>query len=154
MLSQCASAKELWGGVSEVIDRWLTSRQALLVEYCALSGVNQGLVANAPELRLPKLCQLLVDYVSAGHFEIYDKLMREGRKLENPDGLVKANELFATIDRTTEYVLDFNDKYLETDDLDSLEHDLSLLGEQLELRFSTEDEMMKVLHFAHNDLVN
>jgi len=30
MLENCQSAKERWGGVSEIIDRWLQERQELL----------------------------------------------------------------------------------------------------------------------------
>ena len=31
MLENCKTAKERWGGVSEIIDRWLTERQELIV---------------------------------------------------------------------------------------------------------------------------
>ena len=58
------------------------------------------------------------------------------------------------MDKTTEWILDFNDKYLETDDLASLTPDLSQLGETLETRFSAEDRMISVLHTSHRDLVN
>lgn len=33
MLENCQSAKERWGGVSEIIDRWLEERQQMLVQY-------------------------------------------------------------------------------------------------------------------------
>ncbi len=38
MLENCQNARERWGGVSELIDRWLKERQQLLVHYCELSG--------------------------------------------------------------------------------------------------------------------
>ena len=50
-------------------------------------------------------------------------------------------------------ILDLNDKYQETDDLTTLEPDLSHLGEVLETRFEAEDRMIAVLHVAHKDLV-
>lgn len=53
------------------------------------------------------------------------------------------------IQPSTESVLDFNDKYLETDDLDTLAKDLSIIGEALEQRFESEDKMIEVLHNAH-----
>ena len=37
MLENCRNARERWGGVSELIDRWLKERQELLVHYCELS---------------------------------------------------------------------------------------------------------------------
>lgn len=154
MLDNCKSARELWGGVSEIIDRWLLDRQSLLVEYCDL-GALSGIEPNSPErpARLRRLCQLLVDYVSAGHFEIYDKLVREGQEFDNQEALQEAANLFAVIDKTTGVALDFNDKYLETDDLGTLDADLSRLGETLETRFRAEDRMIAVLHTAHHDLI-
>jgi len=154
MLDNCKTAKERWGGVSTIIDRWLEERRKMLVDYCELSALKQSQVED--EVRggkLKHLCEILVDYVSAGHFEVYDQLMKEGREFGDTQGLKEASRLFAIIDETTQEVLDFNDKYLETDDLTTLERDLSLLGETLETRFSAEDRMIAVLHTAHKDLV-
>ncbi len=148
MLENCRSAKERWGGVSEIIDRWLHERQELLVLFYKLTAD-----ADSREQRLPKLCQILVDYVSAGHFEVYDQLLKEGQEFDDEEGLKEAGDLFKTVDATTELLLDFNDKYLETDDLESLSSDLSQLGETLETRFSSEDRMIAVLHTSHKDLV-
>ncbi len=155
MLDNCKTAKERWGGVSNIIDRWLQERQDMLVQYCDLSGLDAS-ADNTParEGKLRSLCQILVDYVSAGHFEVYDQLIREGREFEDQDALREGRELFDLIDQTTERILDFNDKYQETDDLGSLSLDLSHLGETLETRFTAEDRMIAVLHTSHRDLVN
>lgn len=152
MLENCQNAKERWGGVSAIVDRWLQERQDMLVQYCALSGEQQSDDIRAAKLR--SLCQILVDYVSAGHFEIYDQLIKEGREFEDEEALHEAGRLFTIVDGTTEKLLDFNDKYLETDDLSSIVKDLSGLGETLEIRFSAEDRMISVLHTSHKDLVN
>lgn len=154
MLENCKSAKERWGGVNEIIDRWLEDRQAMLVQYCALSGLDQDLSDLQRGEKLRGFCQILVDYVSAGHFEVYDQLIKEGREFDDADALQEASKLYDTIDTTTERLLDFNDKYLETDDVSSLSSDLSLLGEALEVRFSTEDRLISVLHTSHKDLVS
>lgn len=154
MLENCKSAKERWGGVSEIIDRWLEERQQMLVQYCALSGLDQSLSDVQRGEKLRSFCQILVDYVSAGHFEVYDQLIKEGREFDDADALQEAGKLYDVVDKTTEKLLDFNDKYLETDDLSSLTSDLSLLGEALEVRFSAEDRLISVLHTSHKDLVN
>lgn len=154
MLENCKTAKERWGGVSEIIDRWLEERQAMLVQYCALSGLDQNLSDLQRGEKLRSFCQILVDYVSAGHFEVYDQLIKEGREFDDAEALQEASKLYDTIDTTTERLLDFNDKYLETDDVSSLSSDLSLLGEALEVRFSTEDRLISVLHTSHKDLVS
>lgn len=153
MLDNCKSAKERWGGVNEIIDRWLEDRQQVLVQYCALSGREQSLSDLQRGEKLKVFCQILVDYVSAGHFEIYDQLIKEGREFEDKDALKEASQLYKVVDTTTEKLLDFNDKYLETDDMSSLTEDLSELGEALELRFTTEDRLISVLHTAHKDLI-
>ncbi len=150
MLENCKSAKERWGGVSNIIDRWLQERQELLVRYCDLSDDTE--CSGAPE-SLQAVCELLVDYVSAGHFEVYDQLVKEAREFDDEDALREAGKLIGTIDETTEFALDFNDKYLATDDLDSIDADLSRLGEILATRFEAEDRMIEVLHTAHKDLV-
>lgn len=153
MLENCKTALERWGGVSEIIDKWLEERQQLLVDYCMLSDGVEELDNASCGAELKKLCQILVDYVSAGHFEVYNQLIDEAKELQDEAGLKSAAELFKTIDSTTELVLDFNDKYEEVDDLDAIETDLSKLGETLAARFESEDKMIEVLHYAHQDQV-
>jgi regulator of sigma D len=154
MLENCQNAKERWGGVSEIIDRWLQERQDMLVQYCSISGLESPENELARGEKLRTFCQILVDYVSAGHFEVYDQLIKEGREFDDEEGLKEAGKLFGVVDGTTEKLLDFNDKYLETDDLAALDGDLSKLGETLETRFAAEDRMIAVLHTSHKDLVN
>lgn len=149
MLSNCASAQERWGGVSSIIDRWLKERQQVLVLFCKLSDGNQIFEENERETLLKRLCELTVDYVSAGHFEVYEQLLAEGKAFNDREGLKEAGPLFESVDKTTEVILDFNDKYQETDDLSSLTADLSQLGEAMALRFEAEDSMIEVLHYAH-----
>lgn len=152
MLENCKSARERWGGVSEIIDRWLHARQALLVSFCGLTENREIRDGDAhTEEAVRELCQLLMDYVSAGHFEVYEQLMLEGKAFNDDDGLEKSKELYRRIDGTTDVAVDFNDKYLETDDLSSLARDLSELGEALETRFTSEDKMIAVLHTAHKN---
>ena len=71
MLENCQTAKERWGGVNKIIDRWLEERQQLLVQYCALSGLESANMTE--ELRgdkVKELCQILVDYVSYSHLKL------------------------------------------------------------------------------------
>lgn len=152
MLDNCRTARERWGGVTTIIDRWLEERQELLVRFYRVSTGNVDEDVRGEKLR--RLCEILVDYVSAGHFEVYDQLIKEGREFSDTDGLKEGSRLFVIIDQTTEQVLDFNDKYQETDDLSSLDDDLSQLGVALETRFEAEDGMIAVLHTAHKDLVS
>lgn len=153
MLENCKNAQERWGGVNSIIDKWLQSRQELLVLFCDISAAidEQPIQTQANNVR--QLCQLVVDYVSAGHFEVYDQLVKEGQAFNDNQGLSQASKLYSEIDQTTGFILDFNDKYLETDDLEALPNDLSILGEKLAIRFEGEDQMIQVLHNAHKNKV-
>ena len=155
MLENCQSARERWGGVNEIIDRWLEGRQRMLVQYCDLCELTDDedsrTNTDTCEVKLQSLCQILVDYISAGHFEIYEQLVKEGQEFDDKKGLKEATGAYKIIDPTTEHLLDFNDKYQETDDLESLSSDLSILGENLASRFEAEDKMIEVLHVAHQD---
>ena len=154
MLENCQSAKERWGGVNTIVDQWLMSRQELLVIYCSLSDIESFDEKNKEHTqKIRSLCQHLVDYVSAGHFEVYDQLIKEGKAFENKEALTEAARLYKIIDPNTEVILDFNDKYLETDDLSTLAKDLSEIGQQLVTRFEAEDKMIQVLHMSHREMV-
>lgn len=153
MLNTHKSAQEKWGGVSDTIDKWLHERKELLIQYWRLSEIAEEASDEVCAPVVQRLCQVMVDYTSAGHFEVYDQLVKEGQEFGDKEGLASAGELFKLIDASTEQILDFNDKYQETDDLDSILADISRLGEALAHRFEAEDNMIEVLHVAHKDKV-
>ncbi|MDV3504166.1 sigma D regulator [Marinobacter sp. M-5] len=156
MLENCRNARERWGGVSELIDRWLKERQELLVHYCELSGETDYSQTEALREKFVRLCEVLVDYVSAGHFEIYEQLIQEAREF-NDGGLELAAKLYPRISQTTETALNFNDRLngqsLSEAQVRELFAQLSELGEILESRFEMEDYLIEHLHNAHADKV-
>ena len=85
MLESCQSAQERWGGVNLLIDRWLQERQELVKAYAELQNGNQPLAVTAGSLQ--QFCELLVDYVSAGHFEVYEQLTGEAKAFGDQRGL-------------------------------------------------------------------
>ena len=157
MLDNCTTKEERWDGVSEIIDRWLTERQELIVIYCSLSGThNFAPNCKKSQEKLRKFCQIMMDYVSAGHFEVYDQLIKEAEAFEDSNEQLVA-QLFLKINQSTEMALDFNDKY-DTDDRyqqasEELSAHLSKLGEVLVSRFDMEDRLIEILHNAHAELV-
>lgn len=156
MLDNC-DIKERWSGVNKLIERWLAERQAVIVQFCAISGVHvlspQSAVANRQ--RLQRFCQLLLDYVSAGHFEVYYELLREAEAFQDGSADL-ATALMPKINATTAQVLDFSDKYAEADQqhtLTNLAKDLSRLGEILAERFDYEDRLIDAMHSCHREQV-
>ena len=156
MLENCQSAKERWGGVSEIIDRWLRERQELIVRYCHLTSLEEFSDVEEVVRSFTEFCQILLDYVSAGHFEVYEQLLSEAKEF-NDGGVDLANKLYPEIQKTTEAALDFNDRFdntpEEAEELRELIPVLSRLGEQLEERFELEDTLIEALHTSHADQI-
>lgn len=148
MLENCRNARERWGGVSDLIDRWLKERQELLVQYCELSEAASGAQTVVLREQLEQLCDILVDYVSAGHFEVYEQLMNEAREF-NDGGVELAARLYPKIQETTEVTLSFNERFEADRTQEELANDLSQLGEALETRFELEDYLIERLHTVH-----
>lgn len=152
MLENCHSLQERWGGVSDIIDRWLDERKTLIVAYTQLSATGEFDSANPKHGQsVQQFCEVLVDYVSAGHFEVFQQLISEADAFGDSAAVERGEHLLEQIQTTTEFILDFNDKYLETDDLDSLKDDLCEMGPMLATRFEHEDGMIERLHNAHLD---
>ena len=147
MLKKSEEARQRWGGAHDSIDQWLTERQDLLVNYFKLAalppyeGVRNGL-PDVTDIR--DFCGQLVDYVSSGHFEIYEQLMKQARENKQPlEALLE--QVFPLISDITEIALDFNDNYGEIDSnnhLNQFDRDLSALGEAIELRMEFEDQLL------------
>ena len=154
MLEKCKSAKERWGGVSEIIDGWLEERQELISQFVHIPEhhINEEL-----NNRVQGFCQVLMDYLSSGHFEVYEQLLIEGSDFDD-GSLEEAQKLLPKIQISTDIALDFNDDYSSlvnptVQQIRDFAERLSLLGESLEDRFESEDEMIAVLHTSHKDLV-
>lgn len=154
MLENCKTAQERWGGTHEMIDRWLADRKETLVAFFNISlkdGFTEEVAAQ-----LQSFCEYLVDYVSEGHFEIYEQLFREAKEFDD-GGIELAKTLYPKINASTQKMLDFNDKY------DNVEHiaerqaelrdDLSELGELMTERFEYEDQLIERLHNVHKDAI-
>lgn len=152
MLENCHNAQERWGGVSTIIDAWLSERQALISGFVALPSAVIGEDLNS---RLSNFCDLLMDYLSSGHFEVYEQLMLEGH--EYADGSAEAaQQLIPKIQVSTDMALDFNDDFQKFEqatvaDIRDFSLRLSTLGEALEERFNFEDKMIALLHESHRD---
>lgn len=149
MLESCRNAQERWGGVHQLIDRWLCSRNELVASYVAISSATPLPSANASELQ--DFCQALVDYVSAGHFEVYEQLNNEAQAFDDQRGLQLAKQIYPRLEVITEAALVFNDLCDNGDchDSASLSLELKRLGQLLRERFELEDCLIEVLHTAH-----
>lgn len=154
MLEKCKDAKERWGGVSQIIDNWLDERQTLISLYVHLPEhpIDDQLNDN-----IAGFCQVMMDYLSFGHFEVYEQLLLEGHEY-NDGSLENAQALLPKIQNTTDIALDFNDDCAQrmqfsVQSIREFSEKLSRLGEALEERFELEDQMIQILHTSHRDVV-
>lgn len=150
MLRRNETARQRWGGKHHSLDHWLSERQEMLIRYFQLAGLPPY---AKPSRHLPEnneitgFCQVLVDYVSTGHFEVYEHLLQNADS-NSEAALVLSRQVFPLITVTTERALTFNDKYAEITAQDSLvdfDNDLSALGEALEVRMELEDRLLQAL---------
>ncbi|KMV29539.1 Rsd/AlgQ family anti-sigma factor [Photobacterium swingsii] len=150
MLSKFEQVQQQWGGTSDVIDHWLMSRQQLLIDYCKLAGLppfesSKNQLPEASQLQL--FSQQLVDYISAGHFKIYDMVMARW----NDTGYSPTediSQLYVRITQTTDPLLNFADRYCDADEattMDSFDQHLSAVGELIEQRFALEDKLIELI---------
>ena len=151
------SDQELWQQVDALITGWLKERQSLILLLCAVDGLREFTPPGTPVfVKVQAFCELLVDYVSAGHFEVYGKLVQEAENFgEDASELVDA--LFPKLKEATTLALWFNDKYEDRDKFeknrDSLTADMSLIAESLSERFELEDQLIADLHARHKATV-
>ncbi|MDI1301688.1 MAG: Rsd/AlgQ family anti-sigma factor [bacterium] len=134
--------------VDGLVQHWLQDRQALMMTL--RDGLQAFDVSVWPQ-RIQALCEALMDYVSAGHFEIYDELLAEAEQ-RGSRHLAAGLALYPHLQATTDAVLQFNDRHEGPGEPGSLERvplELAELLPALERRFEIEDRMIALLHEGH-----
>jgi len=141
--------------VEDLLTRWLKERREVLGKYTEIAVVlDTDLNGARLQQRQERLCELLVDYVSAGHFEVFHELIDEAESFaDGSDAL--AQKLMPAIADTTEVIMAYEEKYASArGGQEKLKRDLSALGEVLESRFVLEDQLIAGLHNKHRRLVD
>ena len=134
-----------------LVSKLLSERREMLVLFCRAAGIEQLSDATAvdqdtSEETVREFCQVLVDYVAAGHFTLYDRIAR-GEERRQPVKDV-ATRIYTQLEQTTQAALDFNDAYqisAAAKNYTKLAQDLSKLGERLAQRIELEDQLLSVI---------
>jgi regulator of sigma D len=114
--------------------------------YCKIGENKPFTCSSQTQSLLTQLSQLLIDYVSLGHFGIYEHLLSGTERRDSV--LTAAKDIYPELSTTTESVIAFNDKYDDNKHLlnvDCLESDLSSLGENLAKRIELEDKLCRLI---------
>ena len=127
-----------------LIDKMLEERQQMLILYERVAGVPPYEKEAAGPNVLREFSQILVDYIAAGHFGLYERIA-DGK--ERRRGVVTlAEKLYPRISKTTDSAVGFNDAYERSGkaglnaELSAL---LSTLGEELAVRIELEDQLIQ-----------
>jgi len=146
-----ARGKERRTGSQEMVQKLIAERTEMFSLYCQLAGLQpfgngkNSRLKQAQEL-LQRFCQVLVDYIAAGHFSLYERIINGMERRHQIATL--AEKLYPQIASATEIALDFNDKYDCGDHCEitmAFSDDLSRLGEKLANRIELEDKLIQHL---------
>jgi len=142
-----SAAQERRRGSRDLVEKLISERTEMLATFCRLAGI-EPYTANKPVQKLlQEFCQILVDYVAAGHFALYERIVAGTERRRGLSEL--AVEIYPRIATSTDNALDFNDKYDCGDHctaLESLGADLSRLGEELAVRIELEDRLLAAMN--------
>ena len=130
----------------ELIAKLQNGRREVWSLYCNVAELKPFSANDAVKSLLTQFSQLLVDYVSLGHFGVYERLLA-GTERRNRV-LSVAKELYPEFSATTDAAISFNDKYDNVEKVEvfeDLEQDLSILGESLAKRIDLEDRLCEVM---------
>lgn len=134
------------------IKQLIAERNEVLSLYCQLAGCeNNGANKDHSDIDaevLQEFCQVLIDYIATGHFELYNRISEGGERRGDMSHL--ASEIWPRIKKTTQTAVEFNDLYdggnSYSNDLKvQLPQNLSRLGEDLATRIELEDKLINTL---------
>lgn len=158
MLNRLERLTQRVGGSNEFIDQWLHARKELLVSYCALVGLKPNKEKHTPlnEKALDNFCHNLVDYLSAGHFHRYQRILDEVAGINSPKKLI-ASKIYPALELNTEAIMAFHDSYTENeiddDNAFAFHYALSDIGEALDARFILEDQLITLALGKEDDVL-
>lgn len=121
-------------------------RQQVWSLYCKVAELKPFSCSSKTQSLLTQFSQLLIDYVSLGHFGLFDRVISGSERREAV--LSSAKQLYPAFSKTTEDVISFNDRYddnINQLNVDKLEADLSSLGESLAKRVDLEDKLCQLV---------
>lgn len=154
MLENCKTAQERWGGVHRLIDRWLDARREMLVAFMDLQEACDADPESVTKERINDFSELLMDYISAGHFEIYPQLREEAKAFSDHEALTLADRLLERLEISTQLALDFENEFSTPTRCQHyvfrLPAWLDRLSKGLTERFALEDQLIGRLHAAHS----
>lgn len=129
-----------------LIAKLLRERQQVLVLFHRLVESQPCPEGKSLAPLVQEFCQMLMDYVALGHFEVYERIVEcsdGGDRCQHQRRV--ATDCHGRLSATTQAAVAFNDRYDSVErcqELAKLTQDLSTLGEQLAERIDLEDRLI------------
>ncbi|BCX80867.1 regulator of sigma D [Methylomarinovum caldicuralii] len=131
---------------SHIIEELLAERRQMWQLYWELAEMKPFDKHKEPlEQILDRFCQVMIDYISLGHFGVYRRIIEGTERRQRV--LEAAEKYYPAIAEATEVALKFNDQYenAHLTDHDVLHQALSELGEALATRIELEDKLLSAM---------
>jgi regulator of sigma D len=128
-----------------MIEELLKERQHMWSLYCQFA-VKDNDIRQSVEPAVRGFCQTMIDYISLGHFGIYQRIAEGNERRHHV--LEVAQQVYPKLMELTDHAVAFNDKYENLRDealQQELNTDLSALGESLAARIELEDQLIDSL---------
>lgn len=119
-------------------------RSQMWGKYCQIADMKAQFASAEIRPLLADFLQVLIDYVSLGHFGMYEQLTKN----RPPEDLSFASRIYPLFSKTTVSAVTFCDRYENHNrhlKADHLMQDLSSLGENLAQRMELEDRLCSML---------
>ncbi len=130
----------------KLIDDMLKQRQQMLVLLWELTKVDWHHIDDAAKEMVDEFLTILVDYIAAGHFGLYQRLSegneRRSRVVDTAKGI------YDQIASTTESAVSFGERFEKADEEALNKHlaaELSQLAENLTTRIELEDQLIAAM---------
>jgi regulator of sigma D len=126
-----------------VVDKLNAKRQEIWLLYGFLAAEDLSETDESIEVLIKNFCQTLVDYISLGHFSVYQRVLEGNERRKKTIEVVE--RVYPSIAAATDKILSFSEQCQQcgtsTDRLKMLEQ-LSALGEHLAIRCELEDMLI------------
>lgn len=132
---------------NELIQHMLKERNQLISLLLQVSSENTEDGSVQSDVNLDEFVQVLVDYIAAGHFGLYERISEGKERRKSVSDL--AVEIYPRIEQSTQVALAFDEKYNPENNNKKLNHfqeDLSKLGEELTTRIELEDQLIQLFN--------
>ena len=106
MTSKRETELERRSGTKQVIDKMIAERQEMLVLYERVAGIEPYAPDPPNADLLQEFSQVLVDYIAAGHFSLYERIA-DGKERRHKV-IQLAGDLYPEIAETTQAAISFN----------------------------------------------